>query len=638
MAEDKNKGFQERASDQSERAGVQYFVALDILRDSLNKVADVVQNAVDTLGESQKVSNALGRSLDLNSGEIPKAMGSLEGTISQKLSVAFEALSLNVDINSKEVLKLAEFQKITGQDYKASLKFFQLLQNSLDVSVEQSEELANTLTESSTKYGVSTEFLVNALQKFAEKNKDVLGALGTGGVVSDALARVQAAIGPGLEDDVNQLFSLLFSKGTEFQATIANLGLTSARQLITTSSDADEVFKIAMNALRTAGETQKNLAGGLSGEVGAMTQALDSLTGNFGFAAGRIFDRLDDVTERAGKTDVDITQKILMIFNPIQEAFLTFVDENKETINKMIEGATNFVKKILTVIGPVEMVLMAFGFMIGGLVASVSMIAPPLIAAFKTVTLPIILLIPILKGIVGGLMEFKDSLAGPIGFLKAQFNILVTIVKIVIKGFELVGFAIGYVFGKIYEVLFPVFEFFTDLLNKANDALSNFFNFGNAEEAKRKREDSANLAKAAEGIDNIDSRGRNAESVSKAVDPTNTLIQLREGVAARFRVLDDYEKAFARLQALDIEVKTGTRVITTDRSRDRMDVEIVDVLTRFLGEGINIKDISAGAARQIGGMTDAEFDAVMTRTALDYKELSADAINRILSKTDGRID
>jgi hypothetical protein len=636
MAEDRNKGFQERASDQSERAGVQYFVALDILRDSLNKVADVVQNAVDTLGESQKVSNALGRSLDLNSGEIPKAMGSLEGTISQKLSVAFEALSLNVDINSKEVLKLAEFQKITGQDYKASLKFFQLLQNSLDVSVEQSEELANTLTESSTKYGVSTEFLVNALQKFAEKNKDVLGALGTGGVVSDALARVQAAIGPGLEDDVNQLFSLLFSKGTEFQATIANLGLTSARQLITTSSDADEVFKIAMNALRTAGETQKNLAGGLSGEVGAMTQALDSLTGNFGFAAGRIFDRLDDVTERAGKTDVDITQKILMIFNPIQEAFLTFVDENKETINKMIEGATNFVKKILTVIGPVEMVLMAFGFMIGGLVASVSMIAPPLIAAFKTVTLPIIALIPVVKGLIAPLMEFKDRFSGTTSLLGTLFDTIVNGVKITFKLLEFFGSIIGGIITGLLILFDPLIVLVNEFLKAVNNFISDIFGFGNAEEAKRKREDSANLAKAAEGIDNIDSRGRNAESVSKAVDPTNTLIQLREGVAARFRVLDDYEKAFARLQVLDTKVKTGS--ITIEPENELLEPKIIDIFTRVLGEGISIKDISAEAARQIGGMTDTEFEDIMTLKTAENKAFNADVINRTFSQTDGRIE
>lgn len=631
MAEDKNKGFQERASDQSERAGVQYFVALDILRDSLNKVADVVQNAVDTLGESQKVSNALGRSLDLNSGEIPKAMGSLEGTISQKLSVAFEALSLNVDINSKEVLKLAEFQKITGQDYKASLKFFQLLQNSLDVSVEQSEELANTLTESSTKYGVSTEFLVNALQKFAEKNKDVLGALGTGGVVSDALARVQAAIGPGLEDDVNQLFSLLFSKGTEFQATIANLGLTSARQLITTSSDADEVFKIAMNALRTAGETQKNLAGGLSGEVGAMTQALDSLTGNFGFAAGRIFDRLDDVTERAGKTDVDITQKILMIFNPIQEAFLTFVDENKETINKMIEGATNFVKKILTVIGPVEMVLMAFGFMIGGLVASISMIAPPLIAAFKTVTLPIIALIPVVKGLIDPLMKFKDQFSGTTSLLGTLFDTIVISFKLIFGLFKLVGKGIGFVITGLLVLFDPLIVAINEFLKAINNFISDIFGFGNAEEAKRKREDSANLAKAAEGIDNIDSRGRNAESVSKAVDPTNTLIQLREGVAARFRVLDDYEKAFAKLQALNTKVKLD--IFPIDPA-----AQFPEITVKMDGSNISISDISPEAARQIGGMTDDQFERVMAENTAENTALNADLINRVFRKTDGRID
>ena len=116
----------------------------------------------------------MGRSFSLASAELKPAIDNLNGTIAQKLSVAFAGLEKGLNLNTTEVISLATEQKILGQEYKKTIALFADLQKSFNFSTAQSNQLSKVLKNTSTQFGVSVEFLVDSLDSFLQKNKDIL--------------------------------------------------------------------------------------------------------------------------------------------------------------------------------------------------------------------------------------------------------------------------------------------------------------------------------------------------------------------------------------------------------------------------------------------------------------------------------
>ena len=615
-----------------------YAESLGALTFALDKVTGAIQDSIDVLGESQKVSNALGRSFSLSTGQLPQAISKLDGTISQKLSVAFEALSLGLNVNSSEVLKLAEFQKITGQDYKASLKLFQSLQKTLDLSIDESDKLAVSLQDTSTKYGVSTEYLVNALQTFTDQNKDVLSVLGTTGPIADAVQQIQGAFGPGLQKDINTVLSLLFSKGTEQQATIANLGLTSVRKQLATVGSSEEALALLNEAIKTAGLAQQRYAAAASGDIGAVTDALNSLTGAAGYAAGRLIEKFDDIAEvNTGKVFTDITQSILKIFDPIKESFLNFVTSNREIIQKLIDGATSFVEDILKVFGPAEII---FGSVVAAITSFIITIKS-IISFIGTIAIaPFLEIVGIVSAVVLVLAGFGKAIYDNLEAFTPFFNTLKQIGLFLFNIIKVIGFLIfklgefaGEILGFIFSLVSPIFEAIERLFEKINS----LFPFGDdSEEKTRKKEDSNNLSKAANALEGLDSRDRERTSSEKAVSNLQTLSELRAGAASSFKRLEEFNQLYSRLQEFEVQKTIRTEGRASLFSAGNLEGEVKTL--NIKGASIEISDISPEVARKLSGLSDEQFNTTMQEVVRENQVFTAEAINRAVESNGGRSD
>ena len=602
------------------------------LQNALEKVAGVIQESIDVLGDSQKVSNALGRTFSLTSGELVPVMSKLEGTISQRLSVAFEALKQGVDLNATGALKLAEQQKITGQDYKASLRLFQQVQKSLDFSVEETDRLAETLTESSKTYGVSTEFLTASIEKLIQSNEDFLILNDLGPQFTEAAAMMSAKIGPGLDKDLARVTNLLYTFGSENEAILANLGATSIReQLANNKLTAEQRVALEEEFIKTASARISQIAGSSSKSLVAQGDAVKALFGGFAGTIQKLDQQLSKTSERTPEqTFTDITQSILKIFDPIKESFLNFVSTNEETINKLIDGATNFVKGILNIFGPAETI-------IGSFILAITSAIPIIKFAFTAISVPFLkvaaivgIVVSVFSGLVKAISDNTQAFMPLFNYLK-QFGLFIfNIIKLVGSFLFKVGEILGLVIGKILEIINPLIGAFGLLFKKINDYLGDIFE-GDAENRKKEQEDSNNLKKIANATEGMDQRGRDALSQEKAVDSTGSIEEIRNKIASKYKTLDTYLEAGAKLEAIKNENLQKTTTVQYGSSYGRM---VESLRTSQIISDVRISDLSPEAAKAIANSIDMEtLGEIFIRASDENGRVVADAVNREIERT-----
>ena len=323
------------------------------LTTAIYKATDVLQQSVDAVADSQKASAALGRTFDLGKSELGASIKKLDGTISQRLSIAFEALNQGVNLNSTQVLKLAEFQKITNQDSKKTLQLFATLEKQLNFSTDASELLAVTLVESSKEYGISTEYLVASLADFINANKEILNITKLAEPVTQAMAQVQAQLGPGLSKELNKFLGVLYSAGSENLSVINNLGLASIRQQIAFAQTAEEQQRLQLEAITIAGQRITSFSDQYGSSLTAAGDAMKAQFGDLAGVAKSLFDELADSGDRVVRTDkllFDINQKILKVLDPLKELFFELVETNQQLIYGFIDLAERGIKKLITTI------------------------------------------------------------------------------------------------------------------------------------------------------------------------------------------------------------------------------------------------------------------------------------------------
>ena len=324
---------------------------LAALTAAVYKATDVLQESIDAVSDSQKVSAALGRTFNLGSSDLGGAIKKLDGTITQRLSVAFEALSKGVSLNSTQVLKLAEFQKITNQDYKKTIELFQTLEKQLGFNSDSSNDLAGILDSTSKQYKVSTEFLVQSLSEFINANKDILNITNLAEPVVNAAAQVQGAFGVGLQKEVNKFLGILYSAGSENLSVINNLGLASIRQQISSAVTAEEQKALQLEAIRIAGQRVSEFQSTYGKDLTALGDASKALFSDLGGSVVALFKNYNEaistnITQQ--QTFYDINQRLTKAFDALRESFFKLITENQEFINSVVTLIELGIKKFQT--------------------------------------------------------------------------------------------------------------------------------------------------------------------------------------------------------------------------------------------------------------------------------------------------
>ena len=336
-----------------------YFESIAALTFVLNEVTEYIQEAIDVTAESQKISKSLGRTFSLANDELKPALNNLNGTITQKLSVAFAGLEKGLSLNTEEVINLAVEQKILGQEYKKTIALFADLQKSFNFSTTQSNQLSKVLQNTSTKFGVSVEFLVDSLDSFLQKNKDILSVTDLTQPAAEAVTMLRGMFGEGSSNqkDLESFIGLLLSSGTSGIKEISNLGITQERRLLGTAKSAEEFTDIVIAALRKSYDTvQRSLAGvGNAGDVLTNKTLISStLFEQAGGSVIRLGNQLDDIItafEEADKNTTDFSQKLAKAFDPLKEGFLVYIEAGTETLDEffnLIKSGTTKVQDFIT--------------------------------------------------------------------------------------------------------------------------------------------------------------------------------------------------------------------------------------------------------------------------------------------------
>ena len=609
------------------------------LQNALDKVAGVIQESIDVLGDSQKVSNALGRTFSLTSGELVPVMSKLEGTISQRLSVAFEALKQGIDLNATGALKLAEQQKITGQDYKASLRLFQQVQKSLDFSVEETNSLAETLTESSKQYGVSTEFLTASIEKLIQSNEDFLVLNNLGPQFTEAAAMLSAKIGPGLDKDLARVTNLLYTFGSENEAILANLGATSIReQLASNKLTAEQRVALEEQFIKNASARISQISSSSSKSLVSQGDVIKALFGNFAGSIQKLDQQLGKAVERTPESTLtDVTQRILKIFDPIKESFLNFVSTNEGVINALIDGAANFVKMITNIIGPGEVIIAGLILGLAGLASALVPVISLVTPAMAAIGAAVIALIPIFYGVKDIVMQNIDTFKELMSALKPVGNFIVSLISFTFSQLKFLGSALASIglffvnlFLPVIKVVGQAFQSLADGIDFLTDKLNSVFG-GDAESRRRANENNTSLGTIAGNIQEMNQRGRDAVSQEKALDNAGSI----DKIASKYKTLDTYLEAGTKIDALqnkNLQKTTEYKVTAGLGMRTlRGDIPVVS--------DVRIADLSPEAAKAIANSMDVEtLGEIFIRASDNNGRVVADAINKEMERTGFRTE
>ena len=452
-----------------------YFESIAALTFVLNEVSEYVQQAVDTMAQSQKISQSLGRTFSLSNEELSPAIRSLDGTITQKLSVAFAGLEQGLKLNSDEVIKLATEQKILGENFKKTIALFTDLQKSFNFSTDQSNSLAKTLEKTSDSFGVSVEYLAESLESFLSKNKDILTVTDLTQPAAEAVTMLAGMFGPGSSNqkDIESFIGLLLSSGTSAIKEISTLGITQERRLLGTATTSEEFINILISALQKASNSVENTLNRVAKSGDVLTNTTITTEALFGNLAGpirRLAPQLDQLTvslDKSNKGIKDLDQVLREAFDPLNEAFLKVIELNLPYLMEFFDGIksiTTSIKNFVT--NNIENLTLSkvatAGLVSAITAASIALYGLSVRAALKNRVSPDFIgpllpgqnlsfmeaLVTPLKGAGTAIItSIKTFLSAPLAALKTAFSA----VAIPLLKFGAIAFAVGAILGGFIE-------------------------------------------------------------------------------------------------------------------------------------------------------------------------------------------
>jgi hypothetical protein len=252
-------------------------VAAEGLITAMNSLTNAFKEGFAFTDRAQKASLSLGMTFDTAQDKLGASMDGLRGSMEQRFAAAMMTLEAGMRGNTAGVAKLINQQQLTGTATAGTAKAFASLERVMGMNNEQMNSLATNLVDTGNAYGVSTDVLVNAINKLDGKMTQ-FNILGTE-AIPGAVAGLTAQLGKPFEGRVNQIANLLFDTGADALQKQAVLGLTGFREQIQAAgNDQQAVQAILAEAIQTASDSVTNLAGG----AGSTFESLDAVKGIVG--------------------------------------------------------------------------------------------------------------------------------------------------------------------------------------------------------------------------------------------------------------------------------------------------------------------------------------------------------------------
>lgn len=410
------------------------------LRESLNSLKSVISAFTAKVNSVVEEFNGLNnKALSINrsyTDVASRGVAATEGltlTLNSKFSIGLELNRQALFGNNRELVKLAATQEALGKSSAPTIAAFRELQVGLRLSDQQTNDLAKVTLDASLRYGISTEVLVNQLQKLLP----VMETLSLAGQDTSQFASFVSELtaklgGERNADNVARALTILTDVSSKNQNMLARFGVQDiSRRLISGKGSPEEQSALAVEAIRRFALGVQSMQGSqienirLLQEVSGGTAGLFlSLNNELETTANNI--KENDPTEMFNKLMKNFQNSIDAMFAPIREKVMEAVSVLVEGAKPVIEFIAGLIKSFSEMKRFTDLLIIGFISIITILIAALVPTLISLVSAFAALIVPLLPLIAVVAAL--GLAVYAVMRIFDFGFsdifseLKKVFN------------------------------------------------------------------------------------------------------------------------------------------------------------------------------------------------------------------------
>lgn len=476
--------------------------SIDSLKDSITSFGSKFGAIVEQFNDLNKKSLSISKVYTDVATRGATVTEGLNLSLNSKFSIGLELNRQAISGNNRELIKLASTQEALGKSSAPTIAAFRELQVALRLSENQTNSLARVTLESALKYGVSTEVLVNQLQKLQPVMETLSLAGGDTSQFAAFVSELTSKLGGERNaENVAKALTVLTDVSSKNQNILARFGVQDlSRRLISGKGSSEEQANLAIEAIRrfSAGVQSmqgsqienirllQEMTGGTASLFLSLNNELENTANNLkennpGKMFGEIMNNLDNLLKSAfAPIEAEVVKAFKVLVDAATPVILFFTD-----LIKSISEMDHFTD--LLIIGFTTVVTLFGVALIPILLALVSsftaILVPlfPLIAAIVALGLAVYAVMRIFdfgfKDIFAKIAEYSDVILGVIKFI--ALTLLGPFVVILMATWNLISKAFKIAYSTIESYFIkPVMEFYGRILGVSISFKQVFSNLG----------------------------------------------------------------------------------------------------------------------------------------------------------------
>ena len=325
-------------------------VALDATMGQMIKAMDSLKSTiVDSIAfadNAQKASLALGQTYKDTNDSLGPTMENLRGDMNERFAAAIVGLEVGLQGSTQGIARLVNQQRLTGTQSANTAKAFAGLEATLGLSREETNKLAASLVVTGEEWQISTDNLVGAIDSL-KATFPAQALAGMGDKVQGAMVQLQAELGPQLAGPLSNVMKMVMDTSMEGYEKLTMLGIGDVRERLSASQNATEAQEILKNAMVTASDNFKNVAGNAEEgffQIGIATELFGQQAINFTTVADNFGVRVKREAEESDK----FADSLEVLRSEILQPFAKAVAENVFPI--LLKLVPFFQKAIIAVV------------------------------------------------------------------------------------------------------------------------------------------------------------------------------------------------------------------------------------------------------------------------------------------------
>ena len=305
-------------------------VALEAAIQSMKFAAEKLDAAINKFNELNNKALTLGTSYnDVAERGIASTKG-LTLSLDSKFGIGLELTRNNLQGNSDKLVKLAATQEALGKSSAETIRTFKEVSIVGAMTNQQMNNLAKTTLDTGLTYKVSSEVLVQAINKLGPSLENIALAGGDSAALAGAVTDVIGQLGGERnEGRVTQFANMLLDTSMENQQRLVTLGIKNIQDLILAGGlSQEQQSDLLKQAMVRAGQSVEGFATNnalgvqlqkqLFGEQAGAMRQLKNEVQNFRITP-------QNAEEQFKKTMENLDNMMKSIFAPLQEFAMRFV-------------------------------------------------------------------------------------------------------------------------------------------------------------------------------------------------------------------------------------------------------------------------------------------------------------------------